>query len=80
MIIIIIIMKNFNRRSSHGHQTHTWIARICSHACINTITTMLCEAPAQLLWMAVVIWLYDGRNICYFIAHKIIPVPFISSC
>ena len=57
-------MKYFNRHSSHGHQmaqalwtgaTHshtlTWIPRIHLqlHTYINTVTTTLCEAPAQLL-------------------------------
>ena len=55
-------MKNFSRRSSHGHhssnkalwtgatRTLTWIARIHSqsHTHINTVT-MMCEVPAQLI-------------------------------
>ena len=47
IIIIIIIMKTFNSRGSHGHLgskcafTHTLY--------INTVTTTLCEAPAQLV-------------------------------
>ena len=59
VIIIIIVMKNFNRRSSHGHhgsKRHelaphalTWIAHIHSHTYMNTVTTTLCEVPAQLL-------------------------------
>ena len=64
IIMIIIIMKNFNTigivpmvtmaqtqstancRNTH---THTWIARIHSHTYTNTVTTVLCVAPAQLL-------------------------------
>ena len=52
-------MKNFNRHSSHGdhgskhgelaQHALTWIARIHSHTYINTVSTTLCEAPAQLL-------------------------------
>ena len=54
-------MKNFNKRNFHGHyrskrrelaqhaRTLTWIARIHSHTYINTVTIMLCKAPAQLL-------------------------------
>ena len=60
VLLILIIMKNGNRRSSHGHRgskrrelavtrTLTWIARILSHTYINTVITTLCEAPAQLL-------------------------------
>ena len=54
-------MKNLNTHSSHcmvtmaqsaanwRTRTLTWIARIHSHTCINTVTTMLCEASGQLL-------------------------------
>ena len=61
VIIIIVIIMNFNRHSSHGHhgwKCHelaqhaqlTWIAHIIhSHTDINTVTTMWHEAPAQLL-------------------------------
>ena len=52
----IFIMKNFNRRipmvtvaQSIATRTLTWIARIHTHTYINTITTTLCEAPAQQL-------------------------------
>ena len=53
-IVCHIIMKNFNRRTSHGHygskrRKLTWIARIHSHTFINTVKTTLCEAPPQLL-------------------------------
>ena len=51
--------KNFDRRISHCHnqwlkaprtgatRTLSWIARIHSHTCINTVTTTSCKAPAQ---------------------------------
>ena len=57
----VTMKKNFNR-SSHGHHTmtqstvnwrntHTHVdpARIHSHAHISTVTTTLCEVPAQLV-------------------------------
>ena len=59
IIITIIIMKNFNGRSSHGHlgskrrelaqHTHSSESHAFtdSHTYINTVTTILCEAPAQ---------------------------------
>ena len=58
---MIMIMKNFNRRSFHGGhgskrrelaeltRTLTWVARIHSHTYINIIRNTWCEAPAQLL-------------------------------
>ena len=60
MMIIIIIMKTFSRRSSHGHHgskptnwrnTHTHVDRLHSltHFTSTQFTTMLCEAPAHLL-------------------------------
>ena len=58
IIIIIIIMKNFNQCNglpwlkaprTGATRTLTWIIRIHSCTYINTVTTTLCEAPAQLL-------------------------------
>ena len=53
-------MKNFNRRSSHDHHSskrHKLVQHVHSRGSqafthtfyINTVTTTLCEAPAQLL-------------------------------
>ena len=45
-------MKNFKRLNAlqtDATCTLTWIADIHSHTFINTVTTTLCEAPAQLL-------------------------------
>ena len=49
-------MKKFNSRGCHGHHgskrrelpQHA-VARIHSHTYINTVTTIVCEAPTQLL-------------------------------
>ena len=46
-------MKNFNRRSSHGRhgskrrELLTWIARIHSHAYINTVTTTVYRSASS---------------------------------
>ena len=59
----IIIMKNFNRRSSHGYRgskrrelaqhAHSRGSRAFTHTLyINTVTTTQCEAPAQLLYFS----------------------------
>ena len=60
LMIMIIIMKNSNRRSSHGHRGSKRRERAHhahlhgSHAFTHTLTpiqytTTLCEAPAQLI-------------------------------
>ena len=54
-VLIRIIIKNFDRSSwlkaprTAATRTLTWITRIYSHTYINTVTTTLSEAPAQLL-------------------------------
>ena len=71
IIIIIIIMKNFNRRSSHGHHgskrhklaqhAHSRGSHTFTHTLyINTVTTTLCETPAQLLQILEWNFYFDG--------------------
>ena len=42
-------------------RTLTWIARICSHTYINTVTTTLCQAPAQLLQIDRYIMFFNAK-------------------
>ena len=42
------------------HRTLTWIARSHSHSDINTVTTTLCVAPAQLLHNLESIFYFEG--------------------
>ena len=64
LIVIIIIMKNFNRCDSHGHlgwkccelaqRAHSHESHAFTRAFTSTqLTTMWCEAPAQLLVFSV---------------------------
>ena len=63
LMIMITIMKNFNRRNSHGHHgskrrelaQHAHSHGLHAFTYINSyiITTMLCKAPAQLLFFSV---------------------------
>ena len=54
---LIIIMKKFNRRSSHGSHgskrhklaQHALSRGLHAHTYINTVSTTLCKAPAHLL-------------------------------